>query len=154
MYRAHVEATFEAAHMADVPDHKCTGTRPGITDRLAERIIEHATRLNINNIDLLLDALETDIVMDFHGHSWLAEIEFDYEEVDEHFWGVDFGKAKDIIRSLDHHNLNLVFEQPTSEFLSKWLYEEFGRRFGFFPAFVKLHEGRGNVMIYSDPSND
>ena len=148
-YTEHVEATFESAHMADVPDHKCTGTIPGLTTRMQDRIVEHAKALGMNNIDLLLDRLEVDVLMDFHGHSWLAEIDFAFEKVDAHFWGPDFGKVKDLIRELDHHNLNLRFEQPTSEFLTRWLYNAFTDKFGFPPLEVTLHEGRGNRMVYS-----
>jgi len=93
---------------------------------------------------------QLDGLFDYHGHSWLAEIDFEYDDdmVDEHYWGPDFGKVKDIIRVMDHHNLNLVFEQPTSEFIAKFLYEAFKKEFGFEPLRVVLHEGRGNKMEY------
>ena len=96
----------------------------------------------------LRDALEDKF--DYHGHSWLAEVEWNYTEhqLDEHFWGPDFGKVKDMIRELDHHNLNLMFAQPTAEFLAKHLFEKFTEVFGFMPDLVKLHEGRGNMVIY------
>jgi len=92
-----------------------------------------------------------------HGHSWVAEIEWEYgpDQQDAYGWGPDFGAAKGIIRNLDHQNLNEVFEfAPSAENIAKWMYEEFERMFGFFPDFVRLHEGRGNTMTYSDPAND
>ena len=87
-----------------------------------------------------------------HGHSWVAEIDWEYGEVrqDEYGWGPDFGAVKEIIRRLDHQNLNNVFDfPPSAENIAKWMYQEFELNFGFRPLFVKLHEGRGNTMVYS-----
>lgn len=125
MYRGHVEATFESAHKNGPPGHKCAGTLG-------------------------------DGSLDYHGHSWLAEIEWEYEEdqLDDYGWGPDFGKVKQIIRQYDHHNLNLLLAVPSAENLCKKMYEEFVETFGFSPLFVKLHEGRGNTMTYTEPEND
>lgn len=125
MYRGHIEAKFEAAHKNGPPGHKCAGT--------------------------------LDPELDYHGHSWFAEIEWEYDDdqLDEFGWGpMDFGKAKDLIRALDHHNLNLILDTPSAEVISKYLYTEFSTEFGIAPLFVRLHEGAGNTMTYTDPSND
>lgn len=94
--------------------------------------------------------------LDFHGHSWKAEIEWVYEEaqLDEYGWGPDFGLVKEIIREYDHHNINLMMEVPSAERIAQAMYREFFKRFGFAPLTVTLHEGRGNAIVYSEPEND
>jgi hypothetical protein len=156
VYRAHVEATFESAHKSGPKGHKCAGTNPGIPSDIAAGIMEGLIQApEVEQVERRLIfssiASQIDNLFDYHGHSWLCEIEWDYSEqvIDENFWGPDFGKVKDLIRQLDHHNLNLMFEQPTAEFLAAHLYHQFEVVFGFRPAFVKLHEGRGNTMVYS-----
>ena len=148
MYRGHVEATFESAHKADVPGHKCSGTLRGVPKDVKDALYAMPELLSDGDIlyDTVIEVLADKF--DYHGHSWLAEIDFEYARVDEHFWGPDFGKVKDLIRSMDHHNLNLMFTQPTAEFIANFLYGAFKDKFGFSPVFVKLHEGRGNTMIY------
>lgn len=148
MYRGHVEATFESAHKADVPGHKCSGTLEGVPKDVRDAL--YASPVLMSDGDVLFDTIINILKdkFDYHGHSWLAEIDFEYEEVDEHFWGPDFGRVKDLIRVLDHHNLNLLFEQPTAEFLAQHLFREFEYTFGSPPIMVKLHEGRGNTMTY------
>lgn len=157
-YIGHVEATFEAAHKADVPGHKCSGTLRGVPEDVKRAIRVHVPtffdgvgdyqRITPERIENFLQALKVDNLFDYHGHSWLGEIDFEYDKVDEHFWGPDFGRVKDLIRTMDHHNLNLMMDQPTSEFISRHLYELFRVTFGFNPLRVILHEGRGNRMEY------
>lgn len=152
MYRGHVEARFESAHKADVPGHKCSGTLKGVPKDV--RAALYALDMSAGNkaFDAMIAAIEDKF--DYHGHSWLAEIDFMYDEVDEHFWGPDFGKVKDLIRVMDHHNLNLMFEQPTSEYLTQYLYERFRAEFGMAPLWVKIHEGGGNTMKYADEADE
>jgi 6-pyruvoyltetrahydropterin/6-carboxytetrahydropterin synthase len=117
IWRYHVEVTFEAAHSAGPPGHKC-----------------HT----------------------LHGHSFVAEAEGEYREssIDAYGWGPDFGKLKDVIRPLDHQNLNelelLQGMAPTSENLTRWIYQQITDLTGLAPDFVRLHEGRGNVMTYRE----
>lgn len=147
MYRAHVEATFESAHRNGPDGHKCAGTLYGVPLSVRKKV-----EAFFDSTDLAEQMIaELSDEFDFHGHSWLAEIEWDYNEsvMTDYLWGPDFGKVKDLIRQLDHHNLNLIFEYPSAEFLTKWLYEQFKEQFGFTPIFVKIHEGRGNTMVYS-----
>lgn len=95
---------------------------------------------------------------EMHGHSWLAEIDWEYEEdkLDAYGWGPDFGAVKEIIRQLDHHDLNQWFADmpPSAERIAQWMYRQFEELFGFAPLFVRLHEGRGNTMTYTEPEND
>jgi len=148
VYQGHVEATFESAHKADVPGHKCSGTLRQVPKDVREALYASPALMSDGDVlfDIIIEILKDKF--DYHGHSWLAEIDFEYTHVDEHFWGPDFGKVKDLIRVMDHHNLNLMFEQPTSEFLARFLYESFEKEFGFAPLLVRLHEGRGNKMEY------
>lgn len=143
MFRAHVEATFESAHRNGPAGHKCAGTIHTMTPDIARWATDAGVSLD--------DQAQLAQMLDFHGHSWLCEIEWEYGEsqLDENYWGPDFGKVKALIRDMDHHNLNLMFEFPSAEFLTKHLYKQFRDTFGFAPAFVKVHEGRGNTMTYN-----
>lgn len=92
-----------------------------------------------------------------HGHSWLGEIEWEYDsdKQDEFGWGPDFGKVKELFRRLDHQDLNEFFVfPPSAENIAQRIYKDFIAQFGFAPLFVKLHEGRGNIMTYTEPEND
>lgn len=153
MFRAHVEATFESAHRNGPKGHKCAGTLTGVPDDVVA-VIGKLLAEQEEIADALIEQLSDKF--DFHGHSWLAEIEWDYDEdqLDESKWGPDFGRAKDMIRQLDHHNLNLIFAMPSAEMIAKWMYHEFEARFGFYPDFVRVHEGRGNTMTYREPENN
>lgn len=156
MFRAHVEATFESAHKNGPPGHKCAGTLEGVPQDVIQ-VIKNFFGRNGEGPQKTYDLLELlKDKFDYHGHSWFCEIEWDYTEdqLDEVKWGPDFGKVKDIIRSLDHHNLNLMFDTPSAEMIAKSIYHDFEIIFGFFPDFVRLHEGRGNTMTYSEPENN
>lgn len=65
-----------------------------------------------------------------HGHRWEVEVVLTGEELDERNMLVDFGDVKaelgKILNSrLDHYCLNktLEIDNPTAEYLAKWLYE-------------------------------
>lgn len=160
MYTAHVEARIEAAHRNGPPGHKCAGTHPGmpagLESKLRGELASHG-RLNERETAQLFELLEGEF--DFHGHSWKVEIDWAYEDdqLDEHGWGpVDFGAAKALIRRYDHHNLNVVLPErviPSAEGLSKLLYEDFVNAFGTAPLFVRVHEGGGNTLTYSEPAD-
>jgi 6-pyruvoyl-tetrahydropterin synthase len=144
MFHAHVEAQFESAHRNGPPGHKCAGTYVGITDDIRQALTDAGLSLDADLQSVISNLL------DFHGHSWLAEIEWSYTEkqLDEYAWGPDFGAVKAIIRQYDHHNLNLMMKLPSAENLAKAMFEEFETAFGFPPDFVRLHEGKGNVLTY------
>ena len=92
-----------------------------------------------------------------HGHSWRAELEWDYDETkqNEFGWGPDFGAVKGMVRKLDHQNLNELFSfAPSAENIAQFLYNEFTSIFGMYPAKVQLFEGRGNSITYWEPEND
>jgi 6-pyruvoyl-tetrahydropterin synthase len=144
MFHAHVEAQFESSHRNGPPGHKCAGTLIGLPDDVTQILVNAGLSLD-DNLRAQLSQ-----VFDFHGHSWLAEIEWSYTEkqLDEYAWGPDFGAVKLIIRQYDHHNLNLMMKLPSAENIAKAMFEEFETTFGFAPDFVRLHEGKGNVLTY------
>lgn len=155
MFIAHVEATFESAHANGPVGHKCAGTHPGVPANIAAAIMDALHAAQVPAPRTAYAAIAEAIgngMLDFHGHSWLAEIDFAYDEtkLDDHAWGPDFGAAKALIRELDHHNLNLILDQPSAEVIASYLYQQFSSRFGFDPLRVIVHEGRGNRMEYND----
>ena len=88
-----------------------------------------------------------------HGHSWLAEIELTYGALDrpEIGWGPDFGVLKGIIRQLDHKDLNAFFDfPPSAELIAQWIYRQVQEQTGRTPDVVRVHEGRGNMIAYSE----
>lgn len=158
MYTAHVEATFESAHANGPAGHKCAGTQPGIPGNVAAAIMDALHDIAAPSPRRIYEAIAERIgngMLDYHGHSWLAELDFAYDEdqLDESGWGPDFGAAKELIRQLDHHNLNLLMDQPSAERIAEWLYGAFMTRFGFAPLRVVVHEGRGNRMVFEDPAD-
>ena len=70
-----------------------------------------------------------------HGHNWIIEVYVRCKELDEIGIGIDFKdikkSVKDVLRGLDHINLNDLpaFKEhnPTSENISKYLYQELGK---------------------------
>ena len=67
-----------------------------------------------------------------HGHSWLGTVfvEVNYLETvgPKQGMGVDYGDIKSaverVVNQLDHHHLNDRFENPTSEIIAHWVYEQ------------------------------
>ena len=156
MFRAHIEARIEAAHRNGPPGHKCAGTNLGVPLDV-KTIIRRAEAAGLLvSADGLIGDLQG--LFDFHGHSWLVEIDWQYEtdQLDANGWGpVDFGAAKDLIRAFDHHNMNLLSViPPSAENLARQLYEGFTSAFGLTPLLVRVHEGHGNTMTYTEPEND
>ncbi len=71
-----------------------------------------------------------------HGHNWIVEAYIQCTRLNQMGFGVDFKDVKevvtDVIRRLDHTNLNEVAEfgsiNPTAENISKLLYTELSAR--------------------------
>jgi len=91
-----------------------------------------------------------------HGHDWLAVVEITYHKVDENGWGPDFGAIKNIIRPLDHQNLNTFFTEtdlpikPSAELIGQWLYRQIWGVTGYQPDFVEITEGGANSVTYRE----
>lgn len=94
-----------------------------------------------------------------HGHDWRVIVQFTYTELNEWGWGPDFGEIKKIIDKYDHGvgagekhmtlNKHLAPLPPSAENFAKRLFEELADRFNLAPDFVRVHEGQGNSVSYS-----
>ncbi len=88
-----------------------------------------------------------------HGHNWIVEANIQCTKLNKLGIGVDFKDVKsvvtDVLGKLDHTNLNEVAEfgniNPTSENLSKFLYNELSRRLN--TDSVKVSK----VMVFESP---
>lgn len=87
-----------------------------------------------------------------HGHDWLAVVEVTYSKLDEFGWGPDFGLIKNLIKPLDHMNLNEYFEPidiaPSAEEIARWLYHQVWGATGLQPDFIEITEGGMNSVRY------
>ena len=70
---------------------------------------------------------------ELHGHRWEVEIVLQYDKLGVNNMLIDFKQVKEVLKvlldkCLDHHCLNktLVEENPTAEYLAKWIYENVG----------------------------
>jgi len=61
-----------------------------------------------------------------HGHSWLIELWFEGDSIFKDKVGilVDFGIVKDLKNTIDHRNLNEIFNiNPTAENMTEYIYD-------------------------------
>ena len=91
-----------------------------------------------------------------HGHSFRIELSV-CGPVDEHTgWFIDFGVLEEIMKPiidrLDHHDLNEIpgLENPTSEVLARWLWDEVKPRLPDLNAVI-LYETHDARCIYRGP---
>ena len=88
-----------------------------------------------------------------HGHNWDVEAYIQCTKLNKLGIGVDFRDVKrivkDVLSKLDHTNLNDVAEfgsiNPTSENISKFLYNELSRRLN--SEFIKIVK----IMVFESP---
>lgn len=88
-----------------------------------------------------------------HGHNWDVEAYIQCIKLNKLGIGVDYRDVKEIVKDvlskLDHTNLNEVAEfgsiNPTSENISKFLYNELSRRLN--TEFIKVTK----VMVFESP---
>ena len=72
-----------------------------------------------------------------HGHNWIIEVYVKCKRLNDIGIGVDFREIKQaisqVLKGLDHCNLNDLpafrHENPTSEHIARFLYEEIGNTF-------------------------
>ncbi|MDA3917819.1 MAG: 6-carboxytetrahydropterin synthase QueD [Deltaproteobacteria bacterium] len=88
-----------------------------------------------------------------HGHNWDVEAYIQCTKLNKLGIGIDYRDVKEIVKDvlskLDHTNLNEVAEfgsiNPTSENISKFLYNELSRRLN--TEFIKV----AKVMVFESP---
>ena len=97
-----------------------------------------------------------------HGHNWKVEVAVAARRLDKTGMVADFGVIKKHLRSvldeLDHHYLNDVeafgLANPTSENISKWIFEKMGRRIRSTRckvSWVKVWETATSCAVYRRP---
>ena len=81
-----------------------------------------------------------------HGHNWIIEVTCRREELDENGRVVDFHHIKDVVKKLDHQNLNAILSMnPTAENIAKWIHDQVP-----YCTKVMVQESEGNVAGYED----
>lgn len=97
-----------------------------------------------------------------HGHNWRVEVAVAAKRLDKVGMVEDFGVIKSHLRSvldeLDHHYLNDVeafgLTNPTSENITKWIFEKMGRRLRSARckvAWVRVWETATSCAVYRQP---
>ncbi|WP_297071339.1 6-carboxytetrahydropterin synthase [Thermococcus sp.] len=78
---------------------------------------------------------------EIHGHTFRLEVAVEGPLRDGYV--IDFlqlrGIVKEVIKKLDHRNLNRLFDNPTTENMALWIADEVGKRL---PDEVRLHRLR------------
>ncbi len=88
-----------------------------------------------------------------HGHNWIVEAYIHCTKLNQLGIGIDFRDVKkvvkDVLSKLDHTNLNEVVEfgsiNPTSENISKFLYNELSRCLN--TEHIKVHK----ITVFESP---
>jgi len=78
-----------------------------------------------------------------HGHNWIITVECQAAQLNPNGMVMDFQNIKDIVKKLDHRNLNDFMEQPTAENISKYLLERIP-----YCTKVIVKESEGNEASY------
>jgi len=92
-----------------------------------------------------------------HGHSFRIELHIAGEVDARTGWIMDFAEVKKIFQPiydrLDHHYLNEIpgLENPTSENLARWIWDETKSRLPLLSKVV-VHETCTSGCVYSGPS--
>lgn len=81
-----------------------------------------------------------------HGHSYRVIVELT-GELNEHGFVEDYGMVREVLNEilykLDHKNLNDLFDQPSTEIIAEYIFEQMVNEF----------EKMSAVTIYETPSN-
>lgn len=78
-----------------------------------------------------------------HGHNWEITVYCKSYQLNSDGMVVDFNKIKEVVRRLDHININLVILQPTAENIAKYLADQIVECYK-----VKIKETDNNTVIY------
>ncbi len=92
-----------------------------------------------------------------HGHNWIVEVEVSAPELNKDGMVIDFTHIKNVVRKLDHHNLNEVIEfNPTAENIARWIAIQIGKKLeddiSAFVSKVTVQESEGNVAEWTPSS--
>jgi len=107
-------------------------------------------RFHFDAAHYILDATEKQCE-EVHGHTYTLEIVVE-GEVGEDGMVLDFADLKklvnDVIRKLDHKNLNELFKNPTAENIAQWIFDQLKLQLNL--VSVKLWEGEGKWVEVSN----
>jgi len=79
-----------------------------------------------------------------HGHNWKITVYCKGDELDEVGMLIDFTKISQIVRLLDHTDLNSILDvNPTAENIAKWLCDQITLCYK-----VKVEETEGSACTY------
>jgi len=82
-----------------------------------------------------------------HGHNWLITVYCKTKKLNDYGMIADFSEIKKrIMNRFDHCNLNDFIEQPTAEFIARYICEDLEDNFNCYK--VKVIESKGNIIIY------
>jgi len=92
-----------------------------------------------------------------HGHNWVVVVEVSSEELDENGMVIDFTHIKEVVKQLDHQNINKVVGfNPTAELIAKWIAVGVTRHLkeqhSAWVSKVVVQESEGNIAEWV-PSN-
>jgi 6-pyruvoyltetrahydropterin/6-carboxytetrahydropterin synthase len=87
-----------------------------------------------------------------HGHSYRVVVELS-GELNNFGFVADYGEVKKYLRGilahLDHKHLNTVFENPTTEAISEYIFRGMEAEFGLLMSAVTVYETPGNGCRYT-----
>lgn len=79
-----------------------------------------------------------------HGHNWMIEVFCKSEQLDKNGMVVDFSHISDVVKQLDHTNLNDLMDcNPTAENIAYWICERVPNCYK-----VSVQESSGNTAIF------
>ncbi len=89
-----------------------------------------------------------------HGHNWIVEVEVSAEELNSNGMVIDFTHIKEVVKQLDHQNINGIVEfNPTAENIAKWIAIQIGKKLeddiSAFVSKVTVQESEGNTAEWS-----
>jgi len=78
-----------------------------------------------------------------HGHNYKITIYCKTENLDSNGMVLDFAKINEIVKTIDHENLNKIISQPTAENIAKEICDRVKHCYK-----VRVKESEGNEVIY------
>jgi 6-pyruvoyltetrahydropterin/6-carboxytetrahydropterin synthase len=98
-------------------------------------------------------SLKTGKCKNLHGHTYFVTIQIETDRLVDGMV-IDFGELKEIINQLDHQFLNDFLDNPTTENLSKYIYdkvyEKIKKRISRFSLVVEVKESDNSSITYTE----